>query len=63
MAFGAGGLPTLVTGPSSSFPLSDVDYRYAGFEVLRAEVLKITIFWDITPCSPLKVTCIFRVEE
>jgi hypothetical protein len=25
------------------------------FEVLRAVVLKSTIFWDITPCSPLKV--------
>jgi hypothetical protein len=27
----------------------------AGFEVLTAVVMKSTIFWDITPCSPLKV--------
>jgi hypothetical protein len=27
----------------------------AGFEVLTAVVTKSTIFWDITPCSPLKV--------
>jgi hypothetical protein len=25
------------------------------FEVLAAVVMKSTIFWDITPCSPLKV--------
>jgi hypothetical protein len=24
-----------------------------GFEVLTALVMKSTIFWDITPCSPL----------
>jgi hypothetical protein len=27
----------------------------SGFEVLTAVVMKYTIFWDITPCSPLKV--------
>jgi hypothetical protein len=27
----------------------------AGFEVLTAVVMKGTIFWDITPCSPLSV--------
>jgi hypothetical protein len=26
-----------------------------GFEVLTAVVLKSTIFWDITPCSPLRI--------
>jgi hypothetical protein len=26
-----------------------------GFEVLTVVVMKNTIFWDITPCSPLKV--------
>jgi hypothetical protein len=26
-----------------------------GFEVLTAVVMKNTILWDITPCSPLKV--------
>jgi hypothetical protein len=26
-----------------------------GFEVLTAVVIKSTIFWGITPCSPLKV--------
>jgi hypothetical protein len=29
--------------------------RYAGFEVLTAVVMKSSIFWDITMCSPLKV--------
>jgi hypothetical protein len=27
---------------------------FVGFEVLTAVVMKSTIFWDITPCSPLK---------
>jgi hypothetical protein len=27
---------------------------YIGFEVLTKVVMKGTIFWDITPCSPLK---------
>jgi hypothetical protein len=34
------------------------EYRlrnYAGFEVVAPVVMKITIFWNITPCSPLKV--------
>jgi hypothetical protein len=29
--------------------------KYVGFEVLTVVVMKSTIFWDITPCSPLKV--------
>jgi hypothetical protein len=29
--------------------------RHVGFEVITAVVLKSTIFWDRTPCSPLKV--------
>jgi hypothetical protein len=28
---------------------------HVGFEALTAVVLKSTIFWDITPCRPLKV--------
>jgi hypothetical protein len=33
-----------------------VPYRnYVAFEVLTAVVMKSSIFWDITPCSPLKV--------
>jgi hypothetical protein len=31
-----------------------------GFEILRAVVMKSSIFWDITPCSPLKVNRSFR---
>jgi hypothetical protein len=27
----------------------------AGFEVLKAVVMEISISWDITPCSPLEV--------
>jgi hypothetical protein len=26
-----------------------------GFEVLRAVALRVSIFWEITPCSPLEV--------
>jgi hypothetical protein len=29
--------------------------KNVGFEVLTAVVMKSTIFWDIKPCSPLKV--------
>jgi hypothetical protein len=29
--------------------------NYAGFEVLTPMVVKSYFFWDITPCSPLKV--------
>jgi hypothetical protein len=29
--------------------------RYLGFEVLTVVVMKSTIFWDITPVSPLSV--------
>jgi hypothetical protein len=29
--------------------------EYVGFEVLTAMVMKRTIFWGITPCSPLSV--------
>jgi hypothetical protein len=31
------------------------NYTYVGFEVLPAVVIRSSIFWDITPCSPLKV--------
>jgi hypothetical protein len=31
-----------------------------GFEVLTAAIMKISVFWDITPCSPLKVNRRFR---
>jgi hypothetical protein len=31
-----------------------------GFEVLTAVVMKSSVFWDITPCSPLKVNQRFR---
>jgi hypothetical protein len=31
------------------------DYNCVGFEILTAVVIESTIFWDITPCSPLKV--------
>jgi hypothetical protein len=39
---------------------------HVGFEVLTAVVMKSTIFWDITPCSPLSANRRFggiRVEE
>jgi hypothetical protein len=30
-------------------------HKHARLEVLTAVVMKSNIFWDITPCSPLKV--------
>jgi hypothetical protein len=30
---------------------------YVGYEVLTVVVMDSTVLWDITPCSPLKVTC------
>jgi hypothetical protein len=47
------------------------DSAYVGFEVLTAVIIKSTVFWDTTPCSPWKSTdvsekyiaSIFRVEE
>jgi hypothetical protein len=35
-------------------------YYSKGFEVLTAVVMKSTISWDITPCSPLRVNRRFR---
>jgi hypothetical protein len=32
---------------------------HLGFDVLTAVVMKTTIFWDITPCSPLGVGRLF----
>jgi hypothetical protein len=45
--------------------------KVVGSEVLTAVVMKSTIFWDITPCSPLlstdvseeHIASIFRAEE
>jgi hypothetical protein len=50
---------------------SDLMYKYVGFEILTAVVMKSTISWDITPCCPLKFNrrfgvayrLIFKVEE
>jgi hypothetical protein len=33
----------------------DTDATYVGSEVLTAVVMKSSVFWDITPCGPLKV--------
>jgi hypothetical protein len=43
-------------------PYPKPDEYNVGFEVLTAVVMKSTIFWDITPCSPLKMEeiCFFR---
>jgi hypothetical protein len=34
-----------------------------GFEVLTAVAVKSTLFWDVTPCSPLKVSRRFGVTH
>jgi hypothetical protein len=36
--------------------LGNTGLDLVGFEVLTAVVMKSTIFWDITPCSPLSVS-------
>jgi hypothetical protein len=33
---------------------------FVGFEVLTPVVMKSSIFWDITPCSPLTSQLMFR---
>jgi hypothetical protein len=33
---------------------SQTSKRCVGFEVLTVVLMKISVFWDITPCSPLK---------
>jgi hypothetical protein len=33
-----------------------MEVQKVGFEVLTAVFMKSTIFWDIAPCSPLKVS-------
>jgi hypothetical protein len=44
------------------------DIEDVGFEVLTAVGMKSTIFWDVTPCSPLRVnrrfggTCRLRLQ-
>jgi hypothetical protein len=49
---------------------TDLGSNRSGFEVLTAVIMKSTIFWDMTPCSPLKFNRRFggtrlhlRIEE
>jgi hypothetical protein len=43
-------------------------FYYVGFEVLTAMIMKSSIFWNVTPSSPLKVnlhsggTCHFHLQ-
>jgi hypothetical protein len=37
------------------FDLKVPSHKYLGFEVLRAVVMKSSIFWDIAPCGLLKI--------
>jgi hypothetical protein len=43
------------TGVTRTSTLRPNTFKLVGFEVLTAVVMKSTIFWDITPCSPLRV--------
>jgi hypothetical protein len=36
----------------------EAEFRFVGFEVIRAMIMKSSIFCDTTPCSPLK----FKVD-
>jgi hypothetical protein len=40
---------------SQSKSESSISRINVGFEVLTAVVMKRSIFWDITPCCPLKI--------
>jgi hypothetical protein len=62
-----------ITGQRSSticieFEICTKCYPLVGFEALAAVVKKISVFWDITPCMPLKVsrhfggTCRFQLQ-
>jgi hypothetical protein len=35
------------------FGLSLIQYLVVGFEVLRAVIMKCTVFWDVTTCTPV----------
>jgi hypothetical protein len=52
-------LVTIVTELSRN-PYTKLTARLllVGSEVLIAVIVKSSIFWDITPCSPLKVSCL-----
>jgi hypothetical protein len=39
----------------SNIVLDELCNKIVGFEVLTPVVMKSCTFWDITPCSPLKV--------
>jgi hypothetical protein len=49
-----------INGHSGTIPPAiytrETNRNHVGFEFLTAVVIKSSIFWDITPCSPLKVT-------
>jgi hypothetical protein len=38
-----------------SLTLDDAQMNRVGFEALTAVIMKSSVFWDTTPCSPLKV--------
>jgi hypothetical protein len=40
---------------------TNVNITFAGFEVLTAVIMKSTIFWNVTLCSPLKVNGLHSV--
>jgi hypothetical protein len=44
----------------SQITFTNREYSYVRFEILKAVVMKSSIFWDITPCSPLKTNRRFR---
>jgi hypothetical protein len=43
---------------ASQFNTQNIQF-YVGMEVLTEVAMKSTLFWDITPCSPLKVNRCF----
>jgi hypothetical protein len=49
-------LPSLILPESNFYQLQLFEeLSYVGIEVLTPVVMKIPVFWDMTPCSPLKV--------
>jgi hypothetical protein len=36
-------------------------YNYVGFGILTAVAMQSSVFWDITPCNPLKLNRRFGI--
>jgi hypothetical protein len=56
---GPPGIPEIIVNPEEGCILSMKEGREVGYKALTAVVMKSSVFWDITPCSPVKVNIFF----